>query len=171
MRLTIAAVLALSGCGCAFAALAEELVIEVTNPAFKVTIPGLPPVKFDPHPGASQNPSARIMGSTSDGVTVSALTPTAKGASVQQCASWLAGSTLARATPDLSSVQFVPAGPNAWVLIYPFKVGQSEQLKAHVFSGNGKGQCLEIHISRMDASDQQRQAWFSGFRGISVAAE
>jgi hypothetical protein len=169
MRRIVAALLVLLSY--AAAALAEELVVEVTNPRFKVTIPGLPNIKFEPHPGASQNPSAKIMGTTSDGISVSALTPTAQGASVQQCASWLAGSTLARATPDLSSVQFVPAGQNAWVLIYQFKMGQSEQLKAHVFSGNGKGQCLEVHISRMGAGEQQRQAWFSGFRGISVIAE
>ena len=46
---------------------------------------------------------------------------------------------------------------------YPFKIESVEQLKAHVFSGNNKGQCIEVHMSRLGASEQQRQAWFAGF--------
>lgn len=152
-------------------ATAQELVVRLTEPEFSVTIPGLPPIQFGPHPAAAQNPAARLLGASPDGINVSALTPKAEGASAQQCASWLAGSTISRYAPDLALVQLIPAGANAWVLVYPFKVGGIEQLKAHVFSGNGKGQCLEIHISRIAATEQQRQAWFSGFRGITVKAE
>jgi hypothetical protein len=150
---------------------AEDLVISFPDPAIAVTVPGLPQINFAPHPAAGQNPSARLLGSTPDGINVSLLTPKAEGASAQQCASWLTGSTISRYSPDLSSVQLVPAGANAWVLIYPFKVAQVEQLKAHIFSGNGKGQCLEVHISRIGASEQQRRDWFTGFRGVKVVAE
>lgn len=148
----------------------QELVVELAEPAFTVTIPGLPSIQLGPHPAAAQNPAARLLGASPDGINVSALTPKAEGASAQQCASWLAGSTISRYAPDLASVQVIPAGSNAWVLVYSFKVDGIEQLKAHVFSGNGRGQCLEIHVSRIAANEQQRHAWFSGFRGITVKA-
>ncbi|MFH1873094.1 MAG: hypothetical protein ABIK82_08010 [Pseudomonadota bacterium] len=151
-------------------AAAQALVVQLSEPAFTVTIPGLPSIQLGPHPAAAQNPAARLLGTSPDGINVSALTPKAEGASAQQCASWLAGSTISRYTPDLASVQLIPAGSNAWVLVYPFKVAGVEQLKAHIFSGNGRGQCLEIHVSRIAANEQQRQAWFSGFRGITVKA-
>lgn len=150
---------------------AEELVVQVSEPNFTVTIPGLPQVQLGPHPAASQNPSARLVGSTADGLNVSVLTPKAEKASAQQCASWLTGSTISRFSPDLSSVQIFPAGDNAWVLLYKLKFDSIEQLKTHVFSGNGKGQCLEIHMSRLGATEQQYKTWFSGFRGISVKSQ
>jgi len=153
------------------AAGAEELVVRVPDPGFTVTIPGLPQITLGPHPAAAQNPSARLLGSSADGVNVSALTPKAEGASAQQCASWLTGSTIARYAPDLATVQMFPAGANAWVLLYPFKAGPVDQLKAHVFSGNNRGQCLEIHISRLGATPEQRRVWFAGFRGITVTAQ
>ena len=171
MRLYVPAFLAASLVMCSVSTDAQELVVRVSDPSFTVTIPGQPHVQLGPHPGAAQNPSARLLGSTSDGFNVSALTPKAEGATAQQCASWLVGSTISRYAPDLASVQFFPAGDNAWVLLYPFKVDSVEQLKAHVFSGNNKGQCVEVHMSRLGASEQQRQAWFAGFRGITVKAQ
>lgn len=169
---TIASV-CLAACLCTSwsAASAQELVVQVAEPAFTVKIPGLPQVQLESHPAAAQNPSARLLGSSADGLNVSALTPKADGATAQQCASWLTGSTISRYAPELSSVQMFPAGDNAWVLLYPLKVGGLEQLKAHVFSGNNKGQCLEVHMSRLGATQQQRQAWFAGFRSISVKAQ
>lgn len=158
-------------CAGSAAAGAEELVVQLPDPGFTVTIPGLPQISLGPHPAAAQNPSARLLGSSADGVNVSALAPKAEGASAQQCASWLTGSTISRYAPDLAAVQMFPAGNNAWVLLYPFKAGPVEQLKAHVFSGNNRGQCLEIHISRMGATPEQRLAWFAGFRGITVTAQ
>jgi hypothetical protein len=155
----------------ALPAYAEELVMRVADAGFVVTVPDLPPVQLGSHPSAAQNPSAKLFGSGPDGLGVSVLVPKAEGASQQQCASWLVGSTLAKNVPDLASVQIVPAGANAWVLIYSAKVGPIEQLKAHVFSGNNKGQCLEVHMSRVGANEQQRQAWLTGFRGVAVKTE
>jgi|GEM_PF-1763706 len=78
---------------------------------------------------------------------------------------------MSRYKPDLATVQINPAGANAWVLLYVFKIGSVEQLKAHVFSGNDKGRCLEIHMSRLGATLEQREAWFRSFRGITVSDE
>ena len=97
---------------------AEDLTIRLTDPNFKVVVPGAPQVQFHPHPSASQNPAALLLGSTPDGFNVSALSEKADGASAQQCASWLVGSTISRYKPDLATVQIIPAGANAWVLLY-----------------------------------------------------
>jgi hypothetical protein len=152
-------------------ALAEDLTVRLTDPNFKVVVPGAPQVNLGTHPAGAQNPAARLIGATADGFNVSALSEKAAGASAQQCASWLLGSTINRYKPELSTVQLFPAGANAWVLLYAFKIGPLEQVKAHVFSGNDKGQCLEIHMSRLGATPEQREAWFRGFRGITVSAE
>lgn len=168
MRLCVPAMLALSSLALSATPHAQELVVRLADPNVSVTIPDQLQVQLGPHPNADRNRSARLFGSSSDGLNVSVLTPRAEGATAQQCASWLTGSTIARYTPDLAAVQFFPAGDNAWVLLYPFKIESVEQLKAHVFSGNNKGQCIEVHMSRLSTSEQQRQAWFAGFRGITV---
>jgi hypothetical protein len=38
-------------------------------------------------------------------------------------------------------------------------------------SGNGKGHCIEVHVSRVDATEQQRKEWLAGFRGVRVEAQ
>ena len=171
MRKLITSVVAVLGATLSCVVCASDLAIQLTDPRFAVTIPGLPQVELGPHPARTQNPAARLIGSSSDGLNVSALVHKADGASAQQCASWLAGSTISRFAPELSSVQLVPAGENAWVLIFVLKLDSLELLKAYVFSGNNKGQCLEIHMSRHGNTEPQRQAWLSGFRGIAVKAD
>lgn len=168
MRLSVPTLFAIGFLAHSEVTCAQELVVRITDPNFTITIPDQPEVQLGPHPNAAQNRSARLFGSSSDGFNVSVLTPKAEGATAQQCASWLIGSTIARYTPVLAAVQFFPAGENAWVLLYPFQIESVVQLKAHVFSGNNKGQCIEVHMSRVATSEQQRQAWFAGFRGITV---
>ncbi|MGE3348977.1 MAG: hypothetical protein AB7I35_16230 [Ramlibacter sp.] len=150
---------------------AQGLEIRLADPALSVSVPDLAPFEIGPHPNAPSQPTARLFGSSKDGVSLSVLTPKAEGATAQQCATWLAGNVLSRFAPDLAAVQFVKAGDNAWVLLFPFVVAPVEQLKAYVLSGNGRGQCLEVHISRLGASEQQKQQWLSGFRNVRVKIE
>ena len=103
---------------------------------------------------------------------MSVLAPTAEASTTSlQCAGWLGGSAVSRFAPDLGAVQFIRAGDNAWVVLFPFTVVPIEQLKAFVVSGNGKGHCLEVHISRTNATAEQRQQWFSGFRNVRVKSD
>ena len=152
-------------------AVGQGLEVRVSDPSLVVSIPDLAPFELGTHPNASSQPAARLFGSSKDGVSLSVLTPKAEGASAQQCASWLAGNVLSRFAPDLASLQFVRAGDNAWVVLFPFAAGPAEQLKAYVLSGNGKGVCLEVHISRLGATAEQRQQWFSGFKNVRVKTE
>ena len=43
---------------------AEDLIVELPDPKFRVVVPGLAQVQLGPHPMASQNPSARLLGSS-----------------------------------------------------------------------------------------------------------
>jgi hypothetical protein len=156
---------------CLSFAAAQGLEIRLTDPTLSVSIPDLAPFDLGPHPNASSQPTARLFGSSKDGVSLSVLTPKAEGATAQQCASWLAGNVISRFGPDLGTVQIVRAGENAWVVLFPFVVSPLEQLKAYVVSGNGRGQCLEVHISRTGATEQQKQQWLSGFRNVRVKSE
>jgi hypothetical protein len=152
-------------------ATAQGLDIRTTDPALSVSIPDLGSFELGPHPNASTQPAARLFGSSKDGVTLSVLIHKAEGANAQQCASWLVGHVLSKFAPDLGTLQIVRAGENAWVVLFPFVAGPIEQLKAYVLSGNGKGQCLEVHISRMGATEQQKRQWLSGFRDVRVKSE
>jgi len=78
---------------------------------------------------------------------------------------------MSRFAPNLDSVQILKAGDNAWVVLFPVEAASVTQLQAYVLSGNGKGHCLEVHVSRTNASDAQRQQWLSGFRRVAVRSE
>jgi hypothetical protein len=149
---------------------AQAFEVRLESPAVVVKVPDLEAVEFGPHPNASAQPASRLMGSKGT-LTASVLVPTAPPEiSPQQCASWLAGGVLSRFSPPLDSVQFIKSGENAHILVFSFKVAGIEQLKAFALSGTGKGHCLEVHISRTAPTEEQRRAWLSGFKNVSVEA-
>lgn len=143
--------------------------IRLADPSLVISVPDLAPFELGPHPNASRQPTARLFGSSADGVSLSVLAPTADpGTTAARCASWLAGSVISRFAPDLDKLQIVKAGDNAWVLLFPLELQPLTQLKAYVVSGDGKGHCLEVHISRMQASKEQQAQWLAGFRNVRV---
>lgn len=150
---------------------AEPLEIKIKSPGATIRIPDLEGFKLGVHPDNAKQPAAKLFGRKS-GVTVTVLTPTADAnTSAAQCASWLAGQVLFRFAPPLETVQFVRVGESAYVLVFPLKLGGVEQLKAFVVSGTGKGHCIEVHASRVDATEQQRKDWLAGFRGVRVEVQ
>jgi|JI10StandDraft_1071094.scaffolds.fasta_scaffold700126_2 hypothetical protein len=157
---------------CALPCFAEPLVIALNDPKVTIRIPDVESFAMEPHPLMAKNPNARLMGGGKSGVTASLLLPTS-GADTPatQCASWVAGGVLQRYAPALSELKIVAAGTNAHVLIFSFKVGDLEQLKAFVVSGTGKGHCVEVHISNLNPTSDERAKWFSGFRGVTVVTQ
>ena len=150
---------------------AQPMEIRLADPFFAVTIPDVPAFELGAHPNAPRQPTARLFGS-SGGISMSVLVPTADpSTTAAQCASWLVGSVISRFAPDLNRVQLLKAGENAWVLLFPLELPPLTQLKAYVVSGNGKGQCLEVHISRNQPTSEERKQWFEGFRGVKVRSE
>lgn len=147
---------------------AEQLVIRLADPEFVITVPGVPQIPLGRHPSAAQVPAARLFGASTNGVTVAAFVSKAPDITAQQCASWLLGHTISKYLLPLDQVQTFPAGARAWVLLYSYMQAGVEQLRGHVFSGNDKGECLEVHIYRMGATEQERKDWFAGFRNATV---
>ena len=152
-------------------ATAQSMEVRLKDPNFTVSIPDLPAFELGMHPNASRQPTAKLFGS-SGSVSLSVLVPTAEPSiTAAQCASWLGGSVISRFAPDLSKLQILKAGENAWVLLFQLEIPPLVQLKAYVVSGNGKGQCLEVHMSRTQPTDEQRKQWFEGFRAVTVRTE
>ena len=150
---------------------AEPLEIKIQSPTATIRIPDLEAFKLGVHPDNAKQPGAKLFG-RKNGVTLSVLTPTADAkTTAAQCASWLAGQVLVRFAPPLDTVQFVRLGEGAYVLVFPLKLGGVDQLKAFIVSGNGKGHCIEVQASRVDATEQQRTAWLAGFKGVRVEAQ
>ncbi len=150
----------------------SALDISLAAPPFTVRIPDLEDFELGPHPNAGSQPSARLFGQAKNGTTLSVLTPTSSpDSTASQCASWLAGNVVSRFVPALDSLQIVKLSDSAFVLVFPFTAAGVEQLKAFIVSGNGKGHCLEVHISRMNATDEQRKDWLRGFRDMQVQAK
>jgi hypothetical protein len=147
---------------------AEPLEIKIQSPAATIRIPDIEAFKLGVHPDNAKQPAAKLFGRKS-GVTLTVLTPTAEAnTTAAQCASWLAGQVLFRFAPPLDTVQFVRISESAYVLVFPLKLGGVEQLKAYIVTGNGKGHCIEVHASRVDATEQQRKEWLAGFKGVRV---
>jgi hypothetical protein len=154
-----------------FSVAAQTMEVRLTAPTMTISIPDLQPFELGPHPNAGRQPTARLFGS-SGSISMSVLVPTAdKETNTAQCSSWLAGSVISRFAPDLDKLQMFKAGDNAWVLLFPLEMGPLLQLKAYVVSGNGKGHCLEVHISHTQPNEEQRKQWMAGFRNVRVRTE
>jgi hypothetical protein len=150
---------------------AEPLDIKIQSPDATIRIPDIEAFKLGVHPDNAKQPGAKLFG-RKGGITVSVLAPTAqKNTTAAQCASWLTGQVLSRFAPPLDTVQFVRLGESAYVLVFPLKLGGIDQLQAYIVSGNGKSHCIEVHASRVDATEQQRKDWLAGFRNVRVEAK
>ena len=153
------------------ASYAEPLEIKIQSPAATIRIPDLEAFKLGVHPDNAKQPGAKLFG-RKQGVTVAVLTPSDEAkTTAAQCASWLAGQVLFRFAPPLDTVQFVRISESAYVLVFPLKLGGVDQLKAYIVSGNGKGYCIEVQASRVDATEKQRKEWLAGFRGVRVETQ
>lgn len=150
---------------------AEQLVHQIDGTTFTVSIPELPKIPLAPHPRANMNPAAKLMGWNDQGLTVSILASRPSWGTPAQCASWLAGDTIARMKPDLATVRLFPVADNAWVLLYTQVLKGIDRLSAHVYAGDDKHQCFEVHVSQFPATPAQREDWLAGFRGVTVKAE
>ena len=150
---------------------AQPMEVKLESPSAIIRIPDIEAFDLGAHPNKATQPTARLFGSKGT-TTLSVLAPTSgPDTSPLQCASWLAGNVLSRFAPPLDSVQFVKARENAFVLVFPLRIAGLEQLKAFVVTGNGKGHCVEVHISRLGATEKERVEWLAGFRSVRVEAQ
>ena len=86
---------------------AADFAFEVASPKFRVTIPGIPPMKMGVHPLNAKQPHLRFLG-TEGPYTISVFTPAAAaGMTALECASAIAKTFASRSGPP-------PSSRNSW---------------------------------------------------------
>jgi len=151
--------------------LAADFAFEVDGPKFRVTLPGIPPMKMATHPLNASQPHLRYLGS--DGpYTVSVITPTAAaGMSALECASATVRTMAARpGVPPSAEMYKARLDDNTYVAIYAAEIEGIVQLHAHVLSAAGGTHCVEVHASRMSASPEDLEPWVKGFDGARIVS-
>ena len=150
---------------------AQGFVFEASAPDFKVTIPGVPNMRMQPHPMQDTHPHLRYMGA--DGpYTVSIVTPSAeRGMSALQCASATVRSLAARPNvPPSDELYKARLDDNTFVAIYATQLPGLLQLHAHLLSAAAGTHCVEVHVSRIATSVDDVAPWFNGFREARISA-
>lgn len=159
-RTVFLAVLLLASAG----AWAEDLVFEVAEPKFKVTLPNVPGMAMDVHPMNASQSHLRLLGSEGP-YTVSVMTPTAQaGMSALECASATLGSIVQRpGVPPREQIYKVRLNERTFAAIYASPLPNAVQLHAHFMSAVGGTHCVEVHASRVSQSPDDLDGWFKGF--------
>jgi hypothetical protein len=147
-----------------FCCQAGDFAFEVAAPKFRVSIPGVPPMKMETHPQHAAQPHLRYLGSQGP-YTVSIITPTAAaGMTAIECASATVRSMAARqGMPPSAEMYKAKLDDNTFVAMYAAAVGGAVQLHAHFLSAAGGTHCIEVHASKMSESPDDVESWFRGF--------
>jgi hypothetical protein len=148
---------------------AADFAFEVAAPSFKVSIPGLPPMKMETHPLHAEQPHLRYLGSEGP-YTVQVATPTAaKGMTALECASATLRSMAARpGLPPSSEMYKAKLDDHTFVAMYLAAVGDVVQLNAHLLSAAGGTHCVEVHASKMSTSQDELDPWFDAFNRARI---
>jgi hypothetical protein len=156
----------------AHAAAAQDFVFEVDAPKFKVTLPGIPPMKLEKHPLNAEQPHLRFLGSEGP-YTVSVVTPkAAAGRTPLECASATVRTMAARPNvPPAAQVLKTRINARTYAAMYATHVGAAVQLNAHFLSAAGGTHCIEVHASKMSTSADDVDPWFKAFDKADIAAD
>ena len=150
---------------------AQEFVFEATAPDFKVTIPGIPPIRMGPHPMQGTHPHLRYMGA--DGpYTISIITPSAdRGMTALECAAATVRSLASRPNvPPPAELYRVRLDENTFVAIYTAQMPGFLQLHAHLLSAAAGTHCIEVHASKIATSPEDVAPWFDDFGKARIEA-
>ena len=143
---------------------AADFAFEVASPKFKVSIPGLPQMKMEPHPLHAAQPHLRFLGSQGP-YTVQVATPAAAaGMSALECAGATLRAMAARpGLPPSSEMYKAKLDDHTFVAMYTAPVGGVVQLHAHLLSAAGGTHCIEVHASKMSDSADDVDTWLKAF--------
>ena len=141
----------------------EPLVVEMSDPDMRITIPGMPEIEMDVHPMHEQYPYFRLRGEAGT-TSVSIITPKIDAeVSPMACASAIANVILAQQVVTREQVFLGRANEQTFLIIYGQPVENSVILNTHIVSSNEAIQCIEAHVSKISTSDTDIEPWFNGF--------
>lgn len=150
---------------------AQGFEFEATAPDFRVTIPGIPPIKMGPHPMQGTHPHLRYMGGEG-AYTISIVTPSAeRGMTALQCAGATVRSLASRPNvPPSDELYKARLDDTTFIAIYAAQMPGFLQLHAHLLSAAAGTHCIEVHVSRIATSMEDVAPWFSGFGEARIGA-
>lgn len=147
-----------------------HFVFDLDEPRLRISIPDAPPMTMAPHPLAGAQPHARFMGGA-NGYSISILTPTADaGMTPVQCANAIAADLVRRYGLKREAIVTRRTSEVSFVMLFPVNAAGTAQLKAYLLSGHGGTHCVEVHVSKVVASEKDVAAWFEGFAEARIEA-
>lgn len=151
---------------------ADDFSFEVDAPKFRVTLPGVPPMKMSPHPMHEKQAYLRYLGSQGP-YTVSIFTPAAQaGMTPLECASAIVRSLASRhGFPADTAMIKTRLDENTYAAMYALSVGGAVQLNAHFLSAAGGKYCVEVQASKMSDSPDDIVPWMKSLDGARIVPE
>lgn len=152
-------------------AAAEEFVFAVAEPAFKVTIPNLPPLEMAPHPMHATHPHLRFLGAKG-AYTIAVIAPrAAAGMSARECASAILRTLGERPNvPPAAQLYRARLDDSTYVVMYAAQLPGFLQLNAHFLSAAAGTHCIEVHAAKIATSLEDVDPWFKAFGAARIAS-
>lgn len=139
------------------------LIIEMSDPNIRITIPGMPEINMGVHPMNEHNPIFRLRGDQGR-TSVSIITPKIDGEiTAMSCATAVANILLSQQNVSREQMFLGRANEHTLLIIYGLPLNKSALLNTHIISANDGTQCIEAHVSKISNSDADIEPWFNGF--------
>lgn len=146
----------------------EPLMIEMSDPRVRITIPGVPRIDMAVHPMNEHKPYFRLRGSNGK-ISISIITPEIDAANTpMSCATAIANSILAQANVTRDQVFLGRANEQTFLIIYGLPMTQSVLLNTHIVSAGNTNRCIEAHVSKISTSDSDIEPWFNEFGDSNI---
>lgn len=148
---------------------AEDFVLQVASPKFKVNIPGVPQMKMDVHPKHASQPHLRYLGADGD-VTVSVFTPAASaGMTPLECAAATLRTLVARpGVPPAAEIYRARLNGTTFIAAYAARHGGTVQVHAHLLSAAGGTHCVEVHTTKTTLAEEEIPLWLNALQKASI---
>jgi len=141
----------------------KPLIIEMSDPMVRITIPGMPKMEMAVHPLNEREPYFRLLGSNG-GTRISIITQEIDGVNTpMSCATEIANTILALDSVTRDQVFLGRANEQTFLIIYGVPMEQSVLLNTHIISASDTNGCIEAHVSKKSISDSDIEPWFNEF--------
>lgn len=146
----------------------QPLIIEMSDPSVRITIPGMPEMDMAVHPMNENKPYFRLLGSSGK-TSISVITHKIDEASnAMACATAIANSILALDVVTRDQVFLGRANEQTFLIIYGLPMEQYVLLNTHIISAAPTSGCIEAHVSKISTSDSDIEPWFNEFGASSI---
>ena len=146
----------------------EPLLIEMSDPKVRITIPGMPRMEMAVHPMNEHTPYFRLRGNSGNTSVSIIILEIDEANTAISCASEIANAILAQDSVSRDQVFLGKANEQTFLIIYGLPVEQSVVLNAHIVSSGGAGGCIEAHVSKVSTSDSDIGPWFNAFGDSNI---